>query len=166
MERSRCLDESEEGIPKDQDAKIANVYPWGKRYPPPFGFGNYAGMEAAIEDWPLKKGTFNHTFYESYIHGRLPRTYTIRNWRDRHPRTSPVGAYGARHGELCDLGGNVNEWCMEWSDPKTERFRILRGGSWLTGNSASMLSTYRYTLHPANRYSVAGFRIVLSPIDK
>lgn len=36
------LDESAGGMPKDKDAKIKAVYPWGTQWPPPKGSGNYA----------------------------------------------------------------------------------------------------------------------------
>ena len=37
--------EDASATPKNKDIKIANVYPWGEKWPPPNDAGNYFGKE-------------------------------------------------------------------------------------------------------------------------
>ncbi|NLB56272.1 MAG: formylglycine-generating enzyme family protein, partial [Lentisphaerae bacterium] len=116
----------------------------GKTYPPPLKWGNYAGTEVKNEDWPSDWDA-------------------ISNWQDDHARTSPVGAYGAKHGELCDLGGNVWEWCDDLWGPGYNS-RVLRGGSWSSNFTEALLSSYRNVGDTGLRYDYYGFRVVLSSV--
>jgi formylglycine-generating enzyme required for sulfatase activity len=136
------LNEPRSGTPRDKNAKIANVYPWGQSQTPPARWGNYAGDEAKNADWP---STFS----------------AISGYRDDHARTSPVGYYGAKHGALCDLGGNVWEWCEDFYDGQSG-LRVLRGGSWLNLYPRPLLSSYRNLYLPGYRFDYYGFRVVLS----
>jgi formylglycine-generating enzyme required for sulfatase activity len=138
------LNEPHTGTPREKSGRI-DQYPWGtNRMPPPARWGNYAGDEAKNADWP--------SFYN-----------TIANYRDDHARTSPVGYYGAKHGALCDLGGNVSEWCEDFYDVQNQE-RVLRGGSWLLTYSPNrLLSSHRsYFYRSEPRFGYIGFRVVLA----
>ena len=89
--------------------------------------------------------------------------------------TTVVGSYPANGYGLYDMGGNVWEWCQDWygkdyyqnsaaknpPGPDTGKYRVLRGGSWLTSTN-DLRVAYRYNNYalPANRYDSYGFRCV------
>jgi formylglycine-generating enzyme required for sulfatase activity len=92
------------------------------------------------------------------------------------PYTSPVGSFGANEYGLCDMAGNVGEYCWDWygqyyysssplSNPRGPlggSSRVIRGGGWW-GAPAGCRVTSRLALWPdfsRNRY---GFRAVLPP---
>jgi formylglycine-generating enzyme required for sulfatase activity len=137
------LKESRAGMPIEKDGKTPG-YPWGPEWPPPPGWGNYCGEEVKNVDWPSKEN------------GRV-----IEGWSDNHARTSKVGAYGAKHHDsLCDLGGNVWEWCEDFYRPR--RSRVLRGGGWCSGSPSMLLSSRRDGVPPGYRGVFNGFRVVLA----
>ena len=92
-------------------------------------------------------------------------------------RAVAVGSYPANAWGLCDMHGNVWEWCLDaWKqdanfgaapvdDPcVTEgRYRILRGGGWGSGSNACRSSFRRGGLPDQAREGI-GFRVVLAPI--
>jgi len=127
--------------PKDRDGKIKNAYPWGSQFPPPSGAGNYFGTEAKIgrepQDWPVISG-----------------------FSDSFPRTAPAGSFSANEFGIFDLGGNVWEWCEDWYDDD-QKYRVLRGASWLGGYPAYLLSSFRSGVAPVIRGGNGGFRVVL-----
>jgi formylglycine-generating enzyme len=55
--------------------------------------------------------------------GRFPSENTN---EDGHLRTSPVKAFPPNAFGLCDMGGNVWQWCSDWYRP--DYFRTLAGG--------------------------------------
>jgi len=77
------------------------------------------------------------------------------------PRTRPVGSYPEQGYGLCDMAGNVYEWCNDWYGqdyyaespvhnplgPETGTQRILRGGNWLTVPNGCR-AAYRYKNRP------------------
>lgn len=91
-------------------------------------------------------------------------------------RPSPVGSYPPSELRICDLHGNVWEWCLDWFDEKyyansSERDpqgptrgdeKVLRGGSWCD-LGWNCRSACRYHRSPTDRDSDTGFRVVLTP---
>jgi formylglycine-generating enzyme required for sulfatase activity len=133
--------ESATASPKDKDAKIEGVYPWGTQFPPPATAGNYAGSEAKTVTWPAEYSI-------------------IEGFRDGFARTSPAGSFPANQLGIYDLGGNVWEWCEDWYD-SSQNYRVLRGGSWVDGTEVDLRSSRRVVGTPAGRHDHGGFRLVL-----
>jgi uncharacterized protein (TIGR02996 family) len=87
-------------------------------------------------------------------------------------QTTPVGSFPANAWGLCDLHGNVAEWCSDWlgrypsgdtKDPQgavSGRKRVLRGGSWYDPSS-SCRSADRRSLWPDRGDELGGCRLVL-----
>jgi formylglycine-generating enzyme required for sulfatase activity len=102
-----------------------NKYPWGNSETPPPGFGNYAdeSVKRLFADWKVFAG-----------------------YDDGYAGTSPVCTFAKNPYGLCDISGNLWEWCADWYDPnyyqsspsdnpkgpETGTERVLRGGSWDT----------------------------------
>ena len=76
-------------------------------------------------------------------------------------RTSEVGSYSeVKHPwGLCDMCGNVWEWCQDYFDSE-QKSRVLRGGSW-DGNPAYCRSAFRDCYAPASCNDNCGFRLVV-----
>jgi len=75
--------------------------------------------------------------------------------------TSPVGSFAPNELGIFDLGGNVWEWCLDYTDRSNE-CRVLRGASWFNGYPDRMKSSFRNDLgYPDSRYTSFGFRVVL-----
>jgi formylglycine-generating enzyme required for sulfatase activity len=78
-----------------------------------------------------------------------------------------VGLYpaGASVEGVCDLSGNVWEWCRnEYENPKRTQdsgseLRVVRGGSWFF-NSDFARAAFRYLNLPDSRNLDVGFRLV------
>ena len=75
-------------------------------------------------------------------------------------RTHEVGQLKPNELGLYDMSGNVWEWCEDWYDNE-KTYRVLRGGSWNDDAEHCRVSD-RNGLHPADRYSFVGFRLVCS----
>jgi formylglycine-generating enzyme required for sulfatase activity len=114
------------------------VFPWGKEWPPKRNAGNYGGEESVTPNAP------------KFIAG----------YRDDYPFTSPVGAFPANRFKLCDLSGNVWEWCLDWMDA-SEKTRVLRGGSFNNVSPRRLTSAFRNDDQPDVRYPQVGFRCVI-----
>jgi serine/threonine-protein kinase len=100
------------------------------------------------------------------------------DWNDKYPFTAPVGQFEPNHFGLCDMHGNVAEWCSDYydeeyylkdlmTDPQGPAFgkrgcRVARGGSWYhrasLATSPSRLSVVADTSRPW-----LGFRVVCRP---
>jgi len=88
--------------------------------------------------------------------------------------TTDVGSFPANSFGLCDMHGNVWEWCADyyhenyegaptdgsaWLTADHDAKRLMRGGSW-GGNPRFCRSACRYYDAPGVQYNFLGFRVV------
>ena len=143
--------ENANATPKSKDMKIADVFPWGKQWPPPNDAGNYFGEECKTAEGlaELKAA--------GYDVSSLP---VIKGFNDGKVFTAAAGSFRPNGLGIYDLGGNVWEWCQDEYEPGSAS-RVLRGGSWLDFNRVYVLSSLRYDFDPDDRFEVIGFRAVV-----
>src|SRR5207244_3072592 len=96
---------------------------------------------------------------------------TLANFNDNLKRTCKVGSYKPNAFGLCDMHGNVWEWCSDWFDsdyyknsprrdppgPSGGSGRVYRGGGWY-GGAGGCRSACRGRGVPADRNQRLGFR--------
>lgn len=125
--------------PKEKSGKLEGVYPWGTKFPPPAGAGNFADQAALnyFTNWPHIEG-----------------------YNDGYVTTAPVGSFQPNLFGIYDLAGNALEWCEDYYDG-SHRQRVLRGGAWNNCGPRSLLSSYREHVAPGRFSVVTGFRCVL-----
>ncbi|MEL6384162.1 MAG: formylglycine-generating enzyme family protein [Cyanobacteria bacterium J06626_18] len=128
----------------------------------PFHFG-----ETISTDYANYRGTDNEEHGWSGSYGDGPKG-------EYREATTPVDFFeGANAFGLCDMHGNVLEWCQDhwhsnyegappdgsaWLSSDESEFRILRGGSW--GDPPRYCrSASRSDARPGNRYNDVGFRV-------
>lgn len=89
-------------------------------------------------------------------------------------RTHNVGMLAPNELGICDMSGNVNEWCYDWwgiynsehrrnpnvTSEGVEHLRLVRGGGWDRSERYSRVSV-RHNLQPERKSPSIGFRIVL-----
>ena len=94
-------------------------------------------------------------------------------------RTVPVASLPPNAAGLCEMHGNVWEWCADGfgrydallavnpvAEPEAEASeRVLRGGSW-GDNAHYCRSAYRYADPSVKRYRFIGFRLARGPLPE
>ena len=102
------------------------------------------------------------------------RTEEDANYGSNIGHTTPVGSYPPNDYGLCDMAGNVWEWCSDWYDrnyysnsPRSNpqgadsgSYRLVRGGGW-SRSPASADITGRLYYIPSFKCDYVGFRCVL-----
>jgi sulfatase modifying factor 1 len=88
-----------------------------------------------------------------------------------HLFTAPVSQFKPNAFGVCDMLGNVLEWCEDWygtygagvaedpTGPSSGSSRVLRGGSW-HGDANVCRSAYRFGSVPSGRSLDIGFRVL------
>lgn len=93
--------------------------------------------------------------------------------------THPVGTKLANELGICDMSGNVREWCQDWyanaysgaaplnagDKPMESAGKVLRGGGWLSPARNCRIANRNYC-NPYTSYSNIGFRIVMEAENK
>ncbi len=137
--------------PAEKSKKLTDVFPWGSAWPPTAGAGNYAGEEVRAY-----AGSDNAPAHLQGIQG------FIESYKDSFTHLSPAGSFPPNGLGLHDLGGNLSELCEEWADG-AKRFRVTRGGSWMSSSRVELGSSHRSSAAPTASSRTIGLRVVLAP---
>jgi formylglycine-generating enzyme required for sulfatase activity len=141
-------DEAPYMTPGELSAKITGVYPWGAQWPPPAGAGNYAADAAKAQ--ALMENP------------KLDLKGIVEGYKDGFATLAPVMSLKPNALGLYDLGGNVQEWCLDWFDEKAGR-RVMRGAAWNKHLDTHLISSRRdHTAYDGRGFNI-GFRLVLVP---
>jgi formylglycine-generating enzyme required for sulfatase activity len=133
----------------------------------------------AEREYACRAGTTTPFYFGSKLNGKEANcngSSFLYGTTDKGPfkaRTTKVGEYGENKWGLCDMHGNVFQWCEDYYGPynddlkstdplrsvkHSEDHRVLRGGSWLY-SAFDCRAARRYTLAPAYRLNYVGFRV-------
>lgn len=127
--------------PESLHQKTPNEFPWGGNFP------------LQTND---KAGNYGDTIWRA----RFPSMPSLEGYTDGFATTAPVMSFQPNKTGLFDLGGNVWEWVADWWNPQ-QRERVLRGGSFYSGEKVILLSSYRGYQPPMRRAHDFGFRCVV-----
>jgi formylglycine-generating enzyme required for sulfatase activity len=116
-------------------SKIKMKYPWGAKYPPPPGAGNFADETA-----------------RNLLSNYLPA------YNDGYAVSAPPAKFKVNALGLFDLGGNVSEWCHDYYSiysynaqkvyidpmgPEEGQHHIVKGSSWMQSGISELRLAYR-----------------------
>jgi hypothetical protein len=134
---------------------------------------NYRLPTEAEWEYACRAGTTTE-----YSFGDDEKLLAEHGWFDENSggQMQPVGAKKPNRWGLCDMHGNVWEWCADWFDihyyaksppddptgPLGGSYRVRRGGCWRF-SARYCRSAYRDGSTPANRDYNLGFRVALVP---
>jgi len=99
-------------------------------------------------------------YADAAYHEKFPKGAWLEGYTDGYATTSPVGSFPANEYGLCDMGGNVWQWCEDQYDPESAP-RVLRGASWNNYDRSDLLSSYRHPRPHGSRYNSYSFRCVV-----
>jgi formylglycine-generating enzyme required for sulfatase activity len=131
------------------------------------------GLEGAKYTWgstdrfPERVGNFADVTAKR----RWPHWTIVVGYDDGYETTSPTCSFQRNGNRLCDMAGNVSEWVSDWYDgayyarspqddphgPDSGSYRVLRGGSWISG-AAELRVAFRRRDVPGSRRGSFGFR--------
>jgi formylglycine-generating enzyme required for sulfatase activity len=107
-------------------------------------------LDKPTNDLSSEQSNFNGSF----PFGKAPKGPDLR-------RTTRVGAYPPNKLGLCDMHGDVWQWCAEAWDGGSER--VFRGGGWY-GDASHCRAADRYGLTPTYWNFDLGFRLARVPV--
>jgi formylglycine-generating enzyme required for sulfatase activity len=122
--------------------------------------GGATSEEECSYHFYFDKPTNELTSEQANFNGRFP--FGKAGWGNWLERTTRVGAYPPNKLGLCDMHGNVWQWCDSLWKPEGPE-RVVRGGAW-NWHGTSCLAGYRYHSEPSRRDRSLGFRLVSVPI--
>lgn len=128
-------------------------FTWGNREEPPHG-----------------------NIYDSSAHKNIGPIAALGNYHDGYVHTSPVARYAPNILGIHDLSGNAWEWVNDIysaryyaasartnpKGPSSGSLRVIRGGSWYSKLSC-LRTSKRSKLPPSHSYTIAGFRLAMTP---
>ncbi|PSB22892.1 hypothetical protein C7B76_02355 [filamentous cyanobacterium CCP2] len=118
---------------------------------------------------------FGETISSELVNYAASETYNNGSKGEYRKETTPVDHFGIANAfGLCDMHGNVWEWCLDhwhdnyegapidgsaWLTDNEDASRVIRGGSWYDFPWACR-SAYRYSGSPVSQHYFIGFRVV------
>ncbi len=144
-------------VPEEKGEALTKAI-WNEKYHQPFHFGETISTEIANYDG-------------NYTYGKGSKG-------EYRKQTTPVDYFGiANRFGLCEMHGNVREWCLDhwhstyenaptdgsaWIEGGDSGLRVNRGGSWINAPRICR-SAYRLNPIPGDRFNSIGFRVVCVP---